>query len=298
MNSASEGDPPQEQTAFEPSAPHPDGFDGGRAVPAAPAPQVAPAQARPQPQPQPQPQSQARQAQPQASKPAKPRRRYGALERFDRLKRRGRQYSVGEEVGNATSHGVGAALAVAALVLLVVFAVMGGGGLKLCSAIMLGVTLLLEYLFSTLYHAVQPPRAKAVLRVFDHSAIYLLIAGTYAPFTLVTLAGEGGVWICVAVWAIALAGIAIEVVARERQPKWVSALVYLAMGWLIASRLPALVSLLPAGGLWLLIAGGLSYTVGVVFYLLKKVPFAHMVWHLFVLGGSVCHVLAVLLFVY
>ena len=162
-----------------------------------------------------------------------------------------------------------------------------------------GVTLLLEYLFSTLYHAVQPPRAKAVLRVFDHSAIYLLIAGTYAPFTLVTLAGEGGVWMCVAVWAIALAGIAIEVVARERQPKWVSALVYLAMGWL--HRVPPPRARFPCcrpAACGCSIAGGLSYTVGVVFYLLKKVPFAHMVWHLFVLGGSVCHVLAVLLFVY
>ena len=281
MNSASEGDPPHQQTAASASARCSDASVGACAVR------------------DPNARSQADSvSKPLKASGGKPRRRYSALERFDRLKRRGRQYSVGEEVGNATSHGVGAALAVAALVLLVVFAVMGGGGLKLCSAIMLGVTLLLEYLFSTLYHAVTPPRAKAVLRIFDHSAIYLLIAGTYAPFTLVTLANDGGVWICAAVWAIALVGIAIEVVARERQPKWVSVLVYLAMGWLIAFRFPTLVALLPAGGLWLLIAGGLSYTVGVVFYLLKKVPYTHTVWHLFVLGGSVCHVLAVLLFVY
>ena len=161
-----------------------------------------------------------------------------------------------------------------------------------------GISLLLEYLFSTLYHAIQPPKAKAVLRIFDHAAIYLLIAGTYAPFTLVTLYNDGGVPLCIAVWTVALIGIGIEVVTKERQPKWVSALVYLAMGWCIVFRLPALIAALPAGGLWLLVAGGLSYTVGIVFYLLKKVPFMHMVWHLFVLGGSVCHVLAVLLFVY
>lgn len=225
-------------------------------------------------------------------------RRYGRLERFDRLKRRGKQYSVGEEVGNAVSHGVGAALAIAALVLLIVFAVKGGGGLKLCSALLFGVSLLLEYLFSTLYHAIQPPRAKAVLRIFDHAAIYLLIAGTYAPFTLVTLYNDGGVGLCIAIWAVALLGIGIEVITKERQPKWVSALIYLALGWCIVFRLPALVAALPAGGLWLLVAGGISYTVGIVFYLLKRVPFMHMVWHLFVLGGSVCHVLAVLLFVY
>ena len=228
----------------------------------------------------------------------KPKRRFGVLERFDRLKRRGRQYSIGEEIGNAISHGIGAGLAIAALVLLIVFSVIGGGGLKLCSAVMFGVGLLLEYLFSTLYHAIQPPRAKVVLRVFDHSAIYVLIAGTYSPFLLVTLADHGGIPMCVAMWAVALLGIGVEVAARERQPKWVSALVYLVMGWVIVFRLPTLVGLLPAGGLWLLLAGGISYSVGVVFYLLKKVPFMHMVWHLFVLGGSICHFLAVLLFVY
>ena len=276
MSNASEGDPPKRQTGTTAPVPYPGDLAAACAAPAsAPAP-----------------------AHPDRKAKARPHRRYGVLERFDRLKRRGRQYSIGEEVGNAISHGIGAGLAIAALVLLIVFAVIGGGGLRLCSAIMFGVSLLLEYLFSTLYHAIQPPRAKAVLRVFDHAAIYLLIAGTYAPFTLVTLRDAGGVWICVAVWAVAILGIVLEVVARERQPKWVSALVYLAMGWFIVFRLPALVALLPAGGLWLLVAGGVSYTVGVVFYLLKRVPFAHMVWHLFVLGGSVCHVLAVLLFVY
>lgn len=221
-----------------------------------------------------------------------------ALDRFDAKKRRGRMYSTGEEVGNAVSHGVGFGLAVAALVLLCVRAANGGGGLKTCAAVMMGVTLVLEYLFSTLYHAIQAPRGKAVLRVLDHSAIYLLIAGCYAPFTLVTLRDEGGVGMCVAVWVVALVGVLVECFGRQRQPKWVSALIYLAMGWFIVFKLPALVTLLPAGGLTLLVAGGVSYSLGCVFYVLKRIPFSHMVFHFFVLGGSVCHTLAVLLYVF
>lgn len=213
--------------------------------------------------------------------------------------RRGtRQYTTGEEIANAISHGVGAGLSIAGLVLLIVFAATHGGGLKLASAIIFGVSLLLEYLFSTLYHAIQPPRAKRVLRVFDHCAIYLLIAGTYTPFLLGPLLPWGGAVMCAVIWGAAALGILVETFSRERQPKWVSALIYLVMGWAIVFRMPQLMAALPAGGMWLLFAGGLSYTVGVVFYLLKRVPYMHMVWHLFVLGGSVCHFLSVILFVY
>ncbi|MBS5451613.1 MAG: hemolysin III family protein [Coriobacteriia bacterium] len=213
-------------------------------------------------------------------------------------RRAGRQYTIGEEIANSISHGIGAGLSIAALVLLIVFACTHGGGLKLVSALMFGIALLLEYLFSTLYHAIQPVRAKRVLRIFDHCAIYILIAGTYAPFLLGPLRDEGGIAMCVAMWVAALIGVTVEAFSRERQPKWVSALIYLVMGWVIVFKLPALVGAMPEPGLWLLFAGGLSYTVGVLFYLLKKVPYMHMVWHLFVLGGSVCHFLAVLLFVY
>ena len=220
------------------------------------------------------------------------------LDRFDVKKRRGRMYSTGEEVGNAVSHGVGFGLAIAALVLLCVRAADTGGGLRTCAAVMMGVTLVLEYLFSTLYHAIQAPKGKAVLRVLDHSAIYLLIAGCYAPFTLVTLHDEGGVAMCVAVWVVALIGVLVECFGRQRQPKWVSAAIYLAMGWFIVFKLPALVALLPAGGVALLVAGGISYSLGCVFYVLKRIPFSHMVFHFFVLGGSICHTLAVLLYVF
>ncbi|MCH3967492.1 MAG: hemolysin III family protein [Atopobiaceae bacterium] len=208
-----------------------------------------------------------------------------------------RLYTVGEEIANSVSHGVGALLAIAALVLLIVRAVADGGGILLAAAIVFGGSLLLEYLFSTLYHAIQPPAAKRVFRILDHSAIYLLIAGTYTPFCLVTLADAGGVQLAVAVWVIAAAGIVAETFLRERQPKWLSAAIYLGMGWLVVIELPAFLVLLPGTALALLVAGGLCYTVGTAFYVAKRVRYMHFVWHLFVLAGSVCHFLAVLLFV-
>jgi hemolysin III len=209
-----------------------------------------------------------------------------------------RQYTVGEEIANSVAHGVGAALSVAGLVLLIIFANRGGGGLKLISAIAFGTSLILEYLASTLYHAIPAPRAKATLRIFDHAAIYLLIAGTYTPFLLVVLANYGGLTMCIVLWAIACAGILLEVVLRERQPKWVSAVIYLALGWFIVFKLPVLISVIDPRAFWLLVAGGLSYTVGTLFYIPKNKRYTHFVWHLFVLGGSICHFFAVLLFIF
>jgi hemolysin III len=208
-----------------------------------------------------------------------------------------RQYSVGEEIANATSHGVGALCSLVAIVLLAMQAVRDGGGTLLVASLVFGVSLLLEYLFSTLYHAIQPQGAKRVLRMFDHSAIYLLIAGTYTPFALVTLADSGGTELLVIVWAMAAVGIVCETFLRERQPKWVSAAIYLVMGWLIILRLPTLLAVLEMPALVLLVAGGVAYTVGTAFYVAKNVAYMHFVWHLFVLAGSCCHLLAVLLFV-
>lgn len=207
------------------------------------------------------------------------------------------RYSLGEEIGNAVSHGVGALLSIAALVLLCIMAVSHGGEMRLVAAIAMGTTLTLEFLFSTLYHALVPERAKGVLRVFDHCAIYLLIAGSYAPFALITLADEGGPLLLAIECAIALAGIVAEVLLRERQPAWLSVVIYVAMGWGVAFKLPALVAALPTGAFWLLLAGGLCYTVGTAFYLAKRVPWMHLVWHLFVLAGAVCVTLSALLYV-
>jgi hemolysin III len=207
-----------------------------------------------------------------------------------------RDYSIGEEIANSITHGVGALLGVAALVLMVVVAVAHGGGVRLAAAIIFGITVILEYTASTLYHALTAERAKKVFKVLDHASIYLLIAGTYTPFCLVSLLADGGIWLCAIVWALAVAGIAVEAFWVFR-PRWVSVLVYLAMGWLIVLRIGALIATVPFGGIALLLAGGICYSLGTVFYLFKKVPYMHSIWHLWVLAGSVCHVLGALLFV-
>lgn len=207
------------------------------------------------------------------------------------------QYSTGEEIANSVSHGVGALLSIAALVLLIVRAVSHGGGVHLFAALLMGISLVLEFLFSTLYHALRPRKAKAVFRVFDHSAIYLLIAGSYAPFSFITLREHGGVTLGIAVMVTCAVGIVAECFLRERQPKWLSAAIYLALGWLVIFHIADIFRLLPTPAFALLLAGGLSYTVGCVFYVIKKVPYFHFIWHLFVLAGATCITLSALLYV-
>lgn len=208
------------------------------------------------------------------------------------------QYTLGEEIANSITHGIGAALGIAALVVMVVKAAVDGAHpASLASAIIFGVALILEYLASTLYHAIAVPAAKRVFRVIDHSCIYLLIAGTYTPFCLITLADAGGIPLCIAVWAIAIAGVLFEAFMRERQPHWLTAAIYVAMGWLVVFRLPQLVAALHPTALVLLAAGGVCYTVGAVFYVLKKIRYMHSIFHLWVLAGSVLQFLAVVLFV-
>jgi hemolysin III len=207
-----------------------------------------------------------------------------------------RPYSTGEEVANSVTHGVGAGLSVAALVVLVVLAAGSGGGWGLVAAIVYGVSLVLEFTASTLYHSFPQPRVKHVFKVLDHAGIYLLIAGTYTPFLLVTLRYSGYWWMLVLVWAIAVVGIAAEAFWVYR-PKWVSVAVYLVMGWLVVVAVGPLTANLDRAGVWLMAAGGLAYSVGTVFYMLKRVSYMHAVWHLFVLGGAVCHFLAIALFV-
>lgn len=209
---------------------------------------------------------------------------------------RHRAYSLGEEVAHSVTHGVGALLAVVGLTAMVVLSAGRHDPWRLGSSLAFGLALVLMYTFSTLYHSFPWPRVKHVFKVLDHAAIYLLIAGSYTPFTLVTLRAHGGWWLFGTVWALAVTGVALEAFWVYR-PKWISALVYIAMGWLVVVRIDPLTTELAAAGVRLLVAGGLAYTLGAAFYVLKRVRYAHMVWHLFVLAGSVCHFLAVLLFV-
>lgn len=210
--------------------------------------------------------------------------------------RKNRPYSLGEEIANAVTHGLGAVLSIVALVLLVFYSATRGTGWHLASGMVYGVTLLLLYLASTLYHSLTNPTARHVFKIIDHAGIYLLIAGTYTPFTLVTLREDGGWWLFGVVWALAIVGVSLEA-AWVYRPKWLSALVYLGMGWLAILPIRLLIENLERGGIILLIAGGVAYTAGTVFYVLKKVRYMHAVWHLFVLGGSACHFLAVMLYV-
>ena len=213
------------------------------------------------------------------------------------LTKEGRQYSTGEEIANSVSHGVGVLLSIAALVLLILRAMDHEGGTRLVAALLMGVSLILEFLFSTLYHALVPKRAKSVFRILDHSAIYLLIAGSNAPFELITLADRGGLQLTFLIWGIAIAGVIAEVLLKERQPHWLSALIYLAMGWFIVFRITDLYELLAPPAFMLLVAGGICYTIGVGFYVAKKVPYLHFIWHLWVLAGAICITLSALLYV-
>ncbi len=200
----------------------------------------------------------------------------------------------GEELANALSHGAGFLGALAAIPILVVNAVQRGGAADVVGGTVFGATMALLYLASAAYHLVpQESTTKGWLRRVDHSAIYLLIAGTYTPFTLGVLGGPWGWSLFGVVWGLALVGVALNLAAGVRWPR-MSTLVYLAMGWLIVIAIGPLLERVPGTGISLLVAGGLAYTGGVVFYSAPRLPFAHFVWHLFVLAGTTLHFFAVL----
>ena len=205
-------------------------------------------------------------------------------------------YSAAEEIANGITHGLGVLLAAAGLAVLVAAAVRHGTTVHVVSSIIFGLSLLLLYAASTLYHATGNPGAKRVLRRIDHAAIFLLIAGTYTPFTLVTLRGPWGWSIFGIVWSLAIFGLFFEEALRRR---WIgfSIGLYLLMGWVAVAAIRPLLGSLPRGGVALLFAGGVAYTLGTVFYLTKRIPYHHAWWHLAVLAGSVLHYFAVLLYV-
>ena len=202
-------------------------------------------------------------------------------------------YSRGEEIANSVTHGVGWLLSIGGLATLVTFAAITGGALRVVSCAVFGTTLVLLYAASTLYHALPFERAKRVFRVLDHSAIFLLIAGTYTPLSLVTLGGGWGWSLFGTVWFLATVGVLLNALSPGRW-RWLSITLYLGMGWLVVVAIKPLVSALDTGQLVLVVTGGLAYTLGLFFYAQKRLPYAHSVWHLFVLAGSVLHYLAVL----
>ncbi len=197
-------------------------------------------------------------------------------------------YSTGEEIANSVTHGVGVVLAVAALVVLVVGAARIGDPWRLVSFSLYGTSLVALYLASTLYHAIPGENAKRWLKRCDHAAIFALIAGTYTPLMLVTLRGPLGWTMAGIIWGVMVAGITMKFLFIQRFQRLLLG-AYIAMGWAAIFVVHALWQRLPGGALWWLVAGGATYTAGVAFYVAKRLPYAHAIWHLFVLGGSACH---------
>jgi hemolysin III len=205
-------------------------------------------------------------------------------------------YPLAEELANSITHGLGAALGLAALAVLVTLAARRGTASHVVGCAVFGSTLVLLYTASTLYHAIPHAAAKRVLQVLDHSAIYLLIAGTYTPFMLVTLRGAWGWTLLAVVWAAAAAGIALcSTVGRRAHA--VSVALYIVMGWIGVVAFRPIVATIGWGGMGLIAGGGLVYTIGVLFYAWRRLPYHHAIWHLFVLAGSGLHVAAVLRYV-
>ena len=203
-----------------------------------------------------------------------------------------RPQTLGEEVANSISHGVGLAGALVAFPLLVIAASQRGDITGIVSVSVFATTMVLLYLASTLFHALPPGRAKRVFQVLDHSAIFLLIAGTYTPFTLGVLRGAWGWTLFGIVWSIAVVGIVLKALGGVRYTT-ISTWAYLAMGWVVVIAAERVWTLMPAWGLFWLVAGGLAYTLGAVFFALERIRYFHFAWHLFVIAGTACHVVAV-----
>lgn len=205
-------------------------------------------------------------------------------------------YSYREELANSITHGIGIVFAIGALVIMDVFAALFGDAWHIVSCTIFGATLIILYTASTLYHSIPIPKTKMLLRLIDHSAIFLLIAGTYTPFTLVNLRGPWGWSIFGTVWGIALLGVIFQVFLLRRWPLF-SVGLYVGMGLIILVAIKPLGATLSPSGLKLLVAGGLAYIVGLIFYGWKRLPYSHAVWHLFVLAGSALHFFSVLFYV-
>ncbi|WP_186428957.1 hemolysin III family protein [Clostridium sp. BSD9I1] len=204
-------------------------------------------------------------------------------------------YTFGEELANAITHGLGVLLSVAALVLLIVFAALYKDPWHVVSYTIFGVCMIILYLGSTLYHSIPNKKVKRIFRIFDHCSIFLLIAGTYTPFTLTILRGPLGWTIFGIVWGLAIVGIILKSFWVEKY-ELLSTSAYVGMGWIIVFAIKRLIILLPPTGLFLLVAGGVLYTLGAVLFMFHKIPYNHAIWHLFVLAGTTCHFFCVLLY--
>jgi hemolysin III len=205
-------------------------------------------------------------------------------------------YSDREELANVITHGIGALLSIVGVVLLIFLAAMGADAWRIVGVTVFGITLVLLYLASMFYHALPYPDAKKIMRICDHCAIYLLIAGTYTPFLLGDMRGPWGWALFVLLWSGAALGCILKLFFTGRFNK-LSTACYVAMGWAVVLALKPAIEAVPTGAMILMLAGGLAYTGGVIFYLWERLPYNHAIWHCFVLGGSAMHYAAILFFV-
>jgi hemolysin III len=204
-----------------------------------------------------------------------------------------RPLSLGEEIANSISHGLGLVLAIAAVPVLIVTALKAGKPSFVVGVSIFGVSMVVLYLASTLYHSLTHERAKRVARFFDHGAIFLLIAGSYTPFTLGVLRGPWGWTLFGLVWGLAAIGLTVKAL-KGTEHSWFSIALYLAMGWLVVIAIKPVLTLVPLPGILLILAGGVAYTGGLGFFAAQRLRYSHFVWHLFVIAGTTCHFFAVL----
>lgn len=207
-----------------------------------------------------------------------------------------KSYSAMEEVAHALTHGIGAALSIGGLVIMLLWSVTYGDAWHVVAASIYGASLILLYTASTLYHAFPWPRIKYFFQQLDHAAIFVLIAGTYTPFALINLRGAWGWTLLGVAWGIAIFGVIFELAVKERK-KVISLSLYLGMGWMALIAIKPMLENVDTSGLLLLLAGGLCYTVGVIFYVWKSLPYHHAIWHLFVLAGSIFHFFSIFYYV-
>ncbi len=205
-------------------------------------------------------------------------------------------YTIAEEIANTVTHGFGMLLSIAALAILVGFSSTNGDTWQIVSSSIFGATLVLLYGASTLYHGIPHPQSRDILQKLDHAAIYLLIAGTYTPFLLVSLRGAWGWSLFGVIWSIAIIGIVFEFI-NWKPFRRISLALYLGMGWIVIIAIEPMLENVASGGLLLLLLGGLSYSLGVIFYVWDKLSFNHAIWHLFVLTGSIFHFFSILFYV-
>jgi len=201
-----------------------------------------------------------------------------------------------EEITNSIIHGIALAIGIGGIATLIVFACLRGTASHIVGCSIYGGTLIILFLSSTLYHGFQKPHKKRIFKIIDHCSIYLFIAGTYTPFTLVNLKGGWGWTLFGLIWGFAILGILSELFLKAKH-RFLSSTIYLMMGWLVIIAIKPLFASMPLAGCLLLVAGGLSYTVGVIFYVNDKIPYFHSIWHLWVLAGSVFHFFSILFYV-